>query len=203
MIDAKPCLHNGYIMRSKCERAWARHLDSLRIDYLYEPEIWHTEAGAYLPDFFIPAADCYLEIKGAEPTDIEIRKAEGLMKASGKLVVFGVGAPLCAQFSSDLLPSNAVIKAPSRGRWVTIPMTLIGEMVYGAMGLSFGLRFAQAGGIGADEVAPSMAERMLQESAIASAKAPINQLKASCYRQITQGEALAAKAAAYVRRSMA
>jgi hypothetical protein len=203
MIDAKPCLHNGYIMRSKCERAWARHLDSLRIDYLYEPEVWSTDAGAYLPDFFVPAADCFLEIKGSNPTGIEIRKAEGLMKASGKLVVFGVGAPQCTQFADGLLPSNAVIMAPGRGRWVTIPMTLIGQLVYSSMGMASGLRFAQAGGIGADEAVPSMAERMLQESKIAYAREPINALKRSNHRQITQGEAVAGQAAAYVRRTIA
>jgi hypothetical protein len=55
-MEIKPIetVYNGYRFRSRLEARWAVFFDSLRVEYLYEPEGFQTEYGRYLPDFFLP-----------------------------------------------------------------------------------------------------------------------------------------------------
>lgn len=52
------------MMRSSWEIEIARWLDFLRLDWLYEPRKFKTSEGNYIPDFYVPEFDCYVEIKG-------------------------------------------------------------------------------------------------------------------------------------------
>jgi len=153
MIESKPCHYGGYLMRSHAERTLAQILDVLRINWLYEPALWETSAGAYLPDFEIPAADCFIEVKGPHPTQDEIAKAEGLMAASGKQVIFVFGLSGFGVFNQRLLPMGGMILAKKLGRWTAIPLSLVCDLVYELIGESEGLRFAMsARSIGGDAV---------------------------------------------------
>lgn len=85
--------HNSYHMRSYSETRWAAMLDALGIAWLYEPDKVLTRHGFYKPDFYLPNAQLYLEVKGAHPTAIEIEKARDLQENTGIPVFFSHGRP--------------------------------------------------------------------------------------------------------------
>ncbi len=88
----------GIKYRSRSEARWAVFFDSLNLAYSYEMEGFDLGADVlYLPDFWLPALDAWLEVKGGEPIDDECEKAHRLSVASGKPVyVFfgGMANPL-------------------------------------------------------------------------------------------------------------
>lgn len=89
--------YNGYRFRSRLEARWAVFFDTLEIPYVYEPEGFELdEAGRYLPDFFLPEENCWIEIKPTYPTDKELDKAYHLAKhtRTNVYVYFGnIGKP--------------------------------------------------------------------------------------------------------------
>jgi hypothetical protein len=63
-------VYNGYKFRSRLEARYGVFFDSANIPYEYEPEGFQLENGKkYLPDFYLPNDDLYVEIKGEEPDD--------------------------------------------------------------------------------------------------------------------------------------
>ncbi len=66
----KPCPHarhskyNNIWMRSSYEIAYAKYLDKKRIKWLYEPKRFDLGSNTYLPDFYLPNENKYIEIKG-------------------------------------------------------------------------------------------------------------------------------------------
>lgn len=77
-------LYNGYRFRSRLEARWAVFFDAAGIEYEYEQEGFIAQDGTkYLPDFYLPKSDTYVEVKGErEGAWDEIKKAE-------KMVVWG------------------------------------------------------------------------------------------------------------------
>lgn len=73
MADIKPIEteYNGYRFRSRLEARWAVFFDIARIKYVYEPEGFQLEDGTYyLPDFYLPEYDVYVEVKRNTPDGI-------------------------------------------------------------------------------------------------------------------------------------
>jgi hypothetical protein len=68
-------------------------MDWLGIRWLYEPEIHQTRHGGYLPDFYLPDAGVFIEVKGPEPGQVEIEKALDVESSTGCPVVFAYGKP--------------------------------------------------------------------------------------------------------------
>jgi len=76
-----PTYYKGITFRSRLEARWAIILDELGIAWEYEPEAivintgYHDPFG-YLPDFYLPQYDAFLEIKGAvdEKTYVQLMK---------------------------------------------------------------------------------------------------------------------------------
>lgn len=65
IIKAIETEYNGYKFRSRLEAKWAVFFDLAGIKYEYEPEGYKQEDGAqYLPDFYLPDANVYAEVKG-------------------------------------------------------------------------------------------------------------------------------------------
>jgi NTP pyrophosphatase (non-canonical NTP hydrolase) len=63
-IDAIPTEYNGYIFRSRLEARWAVFFDTIGWKYEYEPETFRLDDGRYyLPDFYLPQQDLYVEVK--------------------------------------------------------------------------------------------------------------------------------------------
>jgi hypothetical protein len=56
-------LYHGYRFRSRLEAKWAVFLDRLSIPWEYEHQGFDVAGEWYLPDFFLPEHDAYLEIK--------------------------------------------------------------------------------------------------------------------------------------------
>jgi hypothetical protein len=82
--------YKGILFRSRLEARWALFFDKIRVPYQYEAEGYDLNGDWYLPDFWIPQQDYFIEIKGAEPTLEEQCKAALLAQLSGKRVfIFG------------------------------------------------------------------------------------------------------------------
>jgi hypothetical protein len=66
-------------MRSPHEVAFARFLDRLKIKWVYESASFYTPFGWYLPDFYLPKFDYYIEVISASAKST--RKAKSKMKS--------------------------------------------------------------------------------------------------------------------------
>lgn len=82
--------YDGYRFRSKIEAQWYVFFKTLDIDVHYEPEtialqLFNGKVMNYLPDFYIPSLDCYVEIKlETSPTHEESLKCYLLAEQTGK-----------------------------------------------------------------------------------------------------------------------
>lgn len=93
-IKAIETRYQGYRFRSRLEARWAVFFDTLGIRYEYEPEGFDLgDAGRYLPDFWLPEHKAWFEIKGTEPNQGELRKADALFEQSGDPVFIAIGEP--------------------------------------------------------------------------------------------------------------
>lgn len=64
MIKAIRTQYKGYSFRSRLEARWAVFFDAIGIQYQYEPEGFDLgDLGWYLPDFYLPEVDAWIEIK--------------------------------------------------------------------------------------------------------------------------------------------
>jgi len=68
--------YNGYRFRSRLEARWAIFFDMIGLKYEYEMEGYDMQGIRYLPDFYIPYFDRWLEIKGKPLSDYEMKKCE-------------------------------------------------------------------------------------------------------------------------------
>jgi hypothetical protein len=74
-IKAIETEYAGCLFRSRLEARWAVVLDHLGYEWRYELEGFELAAGRYLPDFYLPAQRKWLEVKGAAPTEYDMRRA--------------------------------------------------------------------------------------------------------------------------------
>lgn len=67
MSDPKPIetRYAGCRFRSRLEARWAVFFDHLDIRWQYETEGYELSTGKYLPDFYLPDFDQWVEVKGA------------------------------------------------------------------------------------------------------------------------------------------
>jgi hypothetical protein len=85
--------YNGHRFRSRTEARWAVLLDHLGVKYEYEPEGYELGDGVrYLPDFYLPAEDCYIEIKG-DPESVDWDKIGAFASRIRKTVIVAMGQP--------------------------------------------------------------------------------------------------------------
>jgi len=76
MIKAIQTRHDGYFFRSRIEARWAVWFNTLHIPYRYEPEGFDLGDGVYyLPDFYLPTLELWVEVKGVFPDHCEYIKA--------------------------------------------------------------------------------------------------------------------------------
>lgn len=92
-LKAIETVYNGYRFRSRLEARWAVFMDALGVSYQYEPEGFDLDGMAYLPDFWLPDLDTWLEIKPKAPNDREQTVASKLAEYSRKDVVILAGIP--------------------------------------------------------------------------------------------------------------
>lgn len=122
--------HNGYKLRSYTELMWARLMDAVDIFYLYEPHLLQVDGCKYLPDFYLPEADMYLEVKGTYPTDSEKAKASQVLERTGRPVVFLVARP--QSDAGGMM--NCCLMLPYEDRWVDGSLHDLDQMYRSAVG---------------------------------------------------------------------
>jgi len=94
--------YNGNRFRSRLEARWAVFFNYLKVKYEYEYEGFEIDGIRYLPDFWLPEQDSWLEIKGKEPTHDEKLKAMLLAKGSRKNVFMSIGSPWLQTLDLDI-----------------------------------------------------------------------------------------------------
>lgn len=108
-------LYSGTTYRSRTEARWAVMFDKAGVGFQYEPEGFKFASGNYVPDFYISAWNCYLEIK---PNDFDLPAgewprercvAEELAEQSNKDVLIAAGWPcvgmMLFRINPDEMPS--------------------------------------------------------------------------------------------------
>lgn len=86
--------YKGYKFRSRTEARWAIFFDAAGIEWQYELEGYRLgELGLYLPDFWLPKAKAFAEVKGQEFTVAEINLCRRLAAKSGHPVIMLAGGP--------------------------------------------------------------------------------------------------------------
>jgi len=103
-IQAIETQFDGYQFRSRLEARWALFMKMLNVRYEYEKEGYDLgKHGRYLPDFWLPNHNCWLEIKGQHPTANEIEKCKALALGTMKVVYLSWTA---VPSSSDILANG-------------------------------------------------------------------------------------------------
>lgn len=97
-IRSKITKYGGVVFRSKEEARWAVFFDSLGVKYEYEPFYSEVETGCisvnYLPDFYLPKQEMFIEVKPGKPFGIENIKAAAWCKDVSEIVVlFNLNPP--------------------------------------------------------------------------------------------------------------
>lgn len=107
----------GHKFRSRLEAKWAVYFDALGARWEYEKQGFNLGNGqCYLPDFWMPDLECWLEVKPEDPTPDEWNKCELLGQGTGRAVVIVWGMPekgnLSAYCDSTLStgPSSGAMK---------------------------------------------------------------------------------------------
>lgn len=77
-IRAIETRYAGCRFRSRLEARWAIFWDALGVEWDYEVQGFHTPAGGYLPDFYLPNEEMYVEIKGPRPSAQELAKCQAI-----------------------------------------------------------------------------------------------------------------------------
>lgn len=90
-MKAIETVFDGYRFRSRLEARWAVFFKTLGIEYQYEVEGFDLDGVRYLPDFWLPEQDCWIEIKGKEPTDSEKQKVQKLAHLTSKISLLFYG----------------------------------------------------------------------------------------------------------------
>lgn len=81
-LKAIPTIYKSHKFRSRIEARWAVFYDAMGIAWEYEKEGYQLPSGWYLPDFWLPKQEYWIEIKGKEPTEKEVALAQELCVAT-------------------------------------------------------------------------------------------------------------------------
>lgn len=86
-------LYHGHLFRSRLEARYAVFLNTLGEQWLYEDQGFDLDGDKYLPDFWLPVRQTFLEVKGKYPNKREIRVARKLQFFTGHDVLICYGLP--------------------------------------------------------------------------------------------------------------
>ena len=94
MIKPIQTIYKGYKFRSRLEARWAVFFDALNIPYEYEKEGFDLDGVWYLPDFYLPLHDYWIDVKAEEllPNSDDYKKLSSLATQIGKDVYYTVGS---------------------------------------------------------------------------------------------------------------
>lgn len=94
----------GYLFRSRLEARWAVFLETLQLQWRYEPEGFRLPSGPYLPDFLLElwgegGRGYWVEIKPTDPTDREKCLVRELAESTGRNSYIVAGEPWPGRFN--------------------------------------------------------------------------------------------------------
>jgi hypothetical protein len=91
MLTSINTSYDGNLFRSRLEARWAVFFNSLKIPYEYEKEGFSLSSGYYLPDFWLPKQNYWIEIKATYPNEEELSLCRELTRESHhkSLLFFG------------------------------------------------------------------------------------------------------------------
>lgn len=100
-IKAIPTKYKGITFRSTVEAEWACFWDQCGITWVYEPVAYdlgyklakETGSRGYLPDFYLPAYEYIVEIKGDREMPYEVPKMRRLSRMTQKWCFLHWGGP--------------------------------------------------------------------------------------------------------------
>ena len=94
-IKPIPTKYKHYTFRSRLEARWAIFFDGMGIKWDFEKEGFIINDTLYLPDFDLPTFQngCFVEVKPAEFSEIELEKAINLVIATQRPLWKAVGVP--------------------------------------------------------------------------------------------------------------
>lgn len=91
-------VYRGYRFRSRLEARWAVFFDTINVKYEYEAQGYDLgKDGYYLPDFWLPREEAWIEIKGTPPPKSDIDKMHALC-LTGRPVLCLVGQPYLGEY---------------------------------------------------------------------------------------------------------
>lgn len=90
-VKAIPATYSGITFRSRLEARYAVLFDQLGVPWQYEADGRQLASGWYLPDFRLPRAGLWVEIKPKAPTSLEVAKCRELCAATGNRVLLAYG----------------------------------------------------------------------------------------------------------------
>jgi len=129
MLKAIETKYKGYRFRSRLEARWAVFFDTLEMPWEYEKEGFDLDGLWYLPDFWLPKNQLWVEIKG----EVDDKAAKNLLLQCGRLayhsqhpVILAVKDPLdvkCVLFEPKYERSENSVGAVMHGNvgWGACP----------------------------------------------------------------------------------
>jgi len=94
MLKAIETVYNGYRFRSRLEARWAVFFDTLGISYEYEKEGYDLDGTWYLPDFWLPIENIWVEVKPDTPSADTKRVCSLLSEKGLHPLLLVIGAPI-------------------------------------------------------------------------------------------------------------
>lgn len=105
LAKAKPTVFDDRVYRSRSEAKWAAVLTYLAVPFYYEPAHYRLESGLYLPDYWLPTLDAYLEVKPCDVSDPRYGEL-GEMRGKRVFVVSGDMPYIPAGWAEDEVYPN-------------------------------------------------------------------------------------------------
>lgn len=107
-------VYRGFAFRSRFEARWAVYMDAMGVKWQYEPEGFELPSGRYLPDFYLPDFDCYVEVKSKWPTEEEFRKCRELVEATRSKCLILDGDPAFRHYNMYELDYESKYEHPDK-----------------------------------------------------------------------------------------
>lgn len=93
MVKAIETKYGGCRFRSRTEARWAVFFDVVELGWQYEKEGFELPSGRYLPDFWLPEAKTWAEVKGGDFSEHEKALCRELAEATGYRCLMLNGPP--------------------------------------------------------------------------------------------------------------
>lgn len=119
-VKAKPTKYNGVLFRSRLEARWALFFDLAGIRWKYEVQTFNLGNVHYLPDFYLPALNSWIEIKPkvSKPPKEWKSKCRQVSRLHGKHVFLFAGLPEENKHSIFCYSSTVNDSVTSNCKWV-------------------------------------------------------------------------------------